>query len=211
MGELMELVPIPVLEYALLRPDIQEDKELVLDEKTLLPLLADFEHAAALDASGELPRADYKKAISYSLTEGKAWKAPIVDLLLNYGIWRDWAKVGELLNDPEGTGYIAPYIEGWIAQGWIPDKYVFELGAGSAPQNPELVRAFAEALSEGLEADQIQALVFETAKSKDVPPKELFRDLYTALIGKEMGPRFGSFALAIGVPKLRELLLEKVQ
>ena len=208
MEELMELLPIPVLEYALLRPDIQEDKELVLDEKTLLFLITDFEHASILDLEAELARADRKKAISYTFTEGRKWKAPMADLLLNYAIYKDWNRVGELLDDQEGVKYISKYVDEWILRGWIPDKYVFELGNKGTPVRPELVKKFANALKEGMDAEDIQVLIFETAQAEEVPPKELFRDLYTVLIGKEMGPRFGNFAVIIGIPKVKELLSE---
>ncbi|MBD3397527.1 lysine--tRNA ligase [Candidatus Micrarchaeota archaeon] len=205
--ELMELLPIPVFEYALLRPDIQEDKELVLEEKTLLPLISDFEHAASLDPGSELARADRKKAISYSLTGGMKWKAPLADILVNYAIHKDWARVGELLKDPEGVNYLSPYILRWLERCWVPDKYVFDLGRGETPSHPEAVRKFAGSLNDGMSADEIQALVFETANALGIPPKELFQDLYKVLIGKSRGPRFGTFAIIIGIPKLKELLL----
>jgi lysyl-tRNA synthetase class 1 len=204
--ELMQLLPIPVFEYALLRPDIQEDKELVLDEKTLLPLISDFEHAASLDPNAELARADRKKSISYSLTETKEWKSPLVDVLVNYAIHKDWDKVGQLLEDPEGVKYLSGYVDQWLQKGWIPDKYVFELGKGEAPSHPEAIKKFADSLKEGMTDQDVHTLVFETATSSDIPPKELFQDLYKVLIGKTMGPRFGKFAIIIGIPRLKELL-----
>lgn len=204
--ELMQVLPLPVFEYALLRPDIQEDKELVLEEKTLLPLISDFEHAASLDPDSELARADRKKAISYSLTGGKSWKAPLTDVLVNYAVHKDWGKVGELLNDPEGANYLSGYVDRWLQKGWVPDKYIFDLGKGEAPAHPEALRNFADSLEEGMSADKVQSLVFETAKSEGIPPKELFQDLYRVLIGKSMGPRFGNFAEIIGISRLKELL-----
>jgi lysyl-tRNA synthetase, class I len=204
--ELMELLPLPVFEYALLRPDIQEDKELVLEEKSLLPLISDFEHAASLDLDSELARADRKKAISYSLTGGRRWKAPLADILVSYAIQNDWAKAGELLNDPEGVQYLSRYIPGWLERGWIPDKYVFDLGRGELPAHPEAVRKFADSLKEGMGAEDVHTLVFETATSLGIPPRELFQDLYKVLIGKSMGPKFGKFAITIGISRLKELL-----
>ena len=204
--ELMEILPIPVFEYALLRPDIQEDKELVLEEKTLLPLISDFEHAASLDPDAELARADRKKSISYSLTGGKEWKPPLVDVLVNYAIHKDWDKVGALLQDPGGVKYLSRYVDQWLQKGWIPDKYVFDLGNGEAPAHPEAVKKFADSLRDGMSDEEVHTLVFETAKSSDIPPKELFQDLYKVLIGKNMGPRFGKFAIIVGIPRLKELL-----
>ncbi|MBN2122609.1 lysine--tRNA ligase [Candidatus Micrarchaeota archaeon] len=208
MQELMELLPIPVLEYALLRPDIQEDKELVLDESTLLPLITDFEHAASLDQDSELARADRKKAVAYSLCGKKEWSAPLTDVLLNYAIYKDWEKVGELLEDKEGAAYLSKYVNSWLERGWIPDKYVFNLGEGGSPQNPALLRKFAESLREGMGEDEVQAAAFDTAKGEGIPPKELFRDAYTVLIGKPMGPRLGKFIRIAGISRIKGMLLE---
>ncbi|HNT61100.1 MAG TPA: lysine--tRNA ligase, partial [Candidatus Bilamarchaeaceae archaeon] len=150
VAELMEVLPLPVLKYALLRPDLQEDKELVLEEQTLFPLVSDFEYAASIDAEKEVERADRKKAVAYSLTQGKKWRAPLQDILVTYALYKDWAEVGSRLDDTEGAAYIAPYVEQWLARKWIPDKYVFELKA--APHaHTELVKEFASSLEEGME------------------------------------------------------------
>ena len=206
VAELMELLPIPVLQYALLRPDIQEDKELVLEESTLLPLIADFEAVGNLDASSEMARPERKKLISYALTQGKGWKAPIIDILVTYAIYKDWKKTGELLGDPEGVAYLAPYISRWLEKGWIPDKYVFELGKGGKAENPALVHKFASQLREGMNDEEAQALVFSVAKENGAAPAALFKDLYTVLIGKPRGPKFGKFAVVAGIGRIKDIL-----
>jgi lysyl-tRNA synthetase class 1 len=111
VAELMELLPLPILEYALLRPDLQEDKELVLDERTLLALVSDFEYASSIDAEKDLERADRKKAVAYSLTQGKGWNAPLQDILITYALYKDWDAVGQKLNDPSGIAYLSYYIK----------------------------------------------------------------------------------------------------
>ncbi|MEM4272442.1 MAG: lysine--tRNA ligase [Candidatus Bilamarchaeaceae archaeon] len=204
--ELMQVLPIPLLQYALLRPDIQEDKELVLEESTLLPLIADFEAVGGLDANSQMARPERKKLISYALTEGKKWNAPIVDILVTYSIYKDWKKTGEITGDPAGVAYLAPYIAQWLSRGWIPDKYVFELGKGKKAENPALVRKFAGRLRDGMGEEDVQALVFSTAKENGASPAALFKDLYTVLIGKPMGPRFGKFAAVAGIGRIKSIL-----
>ena len=208
VSELLDVLPIPVLEYALYRPDIQEDKELVLEERTLLPLISDFEHAASLDPSSSLSRADRKKAISFSLAQGKRWNAPLIDILINYSMHKDWKKAGELANDPEGVAYLSPFIEKWFEKGWVPGKYVFELKGAPHP-NESGVRDFAEKLDPSMSAEGIQALVYDVAKGNTIAPSALFKALYLALIGKEQGPRLGNFVKIIGVEKTKKLLLGK--
>ncbi|MFP3950078.1 MAG: lysine--tRNA ligase [Candidatus Micrarchaeia archaeon] len=206
--ELMDILPIPVLEYALLRPDIQEDKELVLNEKTLLSLVSDFEHASSLDPDSDLARADRKKTVSYSFTEGRNWSAPLSELLVAYAIYKDWNKAGEVLGDAQGARYLSGYAEAWLKRGWIPEKYVFDFSEGTKPSRPEIVREFAGGLEEGASAEELQSYVFSFAKEKSIQPRELFQNIYTALIGKPRGPRLGKFLFAIGVPRARKMLLK---
>ncbi len=208
VAELLRVLPLPVLEYALYRPDIQEDKELVLEEKTLLPLVSDFEHAASLDPEAELSRPDRKKAISFSLTQGKPWGAPLLDILINYSLQKDWKKVGRLVEDPKGVAYLAPFVDQWFERGWIPDKYVFEL-RGAPHENESEVRDFAEKLEPSMSADEIQALIYDVAKGNTVAPASLFKAVYLALIGKEKGPRLGPFIKIIGVEEAKKLLLKE--
>jgi len=57
-------------------------------------------------------------------------------------------------------------------------------------------------------ADDIQQVIFETAKSNNVPPKQLFKAVYLALTGKESGPRAGLLILALGKERCIERLKE---
>ena len=45
---------------------------------------------------------------------------------------------------------------------------------------------------------EIQALVFDTARSNGFEPSDYFKVLYTSLLGVEKGPRLGSYILDIG-------------
>ncbi|MEW5996312.1 MAG: lysine--tRNA ligase [Candidatus Micrarchaeota archaeon] len=205
VSELMQLLPLPVLEYALLRPDLQEDKELVLEEQTLFTLVSDFEYAASIDPEKELERADRKKAVAYSLTQGKGWKAPLQDILVTYALYKDWKDVGKRLNDPKGVTYLAPYTEQWLSRKWIPDKYVFELK--EAPhEHGKLVKQFASSLNEKMEEQEIQNLVYEIAKKNNVQPPELFKSIYLALISKPQGPKLARFVKILGIKRVKELI-----
>jgi lysyl-tRNA synthetase class 1 len=48
------------------------------------------------------------------------------------------------------------------------------------------------------EADKIQNAVFNTAKKHNLPPAQLFKTIYTILIGVSQGPRLGPYILAMG-------------
>jgi len=62
----------------------------------------------------------------------------------------------------------------------------------------ELLPKVAEALKSINSADEMQQLIFETAKANNVHPKQLFKAIYLALTGKDFGPRAGLLIFALG-------------
>lgn len=203
--ELLELAPPELIKYILLRPDIQEDKELVIDKETLFPLLDEFKRIGQMHAEGEVVsnRADHKKIIAFDLCNVKEiWKADVSDMVLYYNIYRDWGEVKKLTGDPEGVGYLEPYLKVWIERGLVPDRYMFEIDTGGEP--PRTVKKLIEKLDSKMSADDIHQMIFETAKENSVKPKELFRQIYMWLIGREQGPKAGKLIHAIGVNKLKK-------
>ncbi|MFH1696994.1 MAG: lysine--tRNA ligase [Candidatus Diapherotrites archaeon] len=59
-------------------------------------------------------------------------------------------------------------------------------------------------------ADEIQQIVFESAKQNNAQPRDLFKLLYLTLLAKERGPRIGTLIIALGkervTARLKELL-----
>ena len=77
---------------------------------------------------------------------------------------------------------------------------------GGKAENPALVHKFASQLREGMNDEEAQALVFSVAKENGAAPAALFKDLYTVLIGKPMGPKFGKFAVVAGIGRIKDIL-----
>lgn len=71
-----------------------------------------------------------------------------------------------------------------------------------------LLPVVAEKIKGKKSAESIQQTIFETAKSNNVKPKQLFRAIYLALAGKESGPRAGLLILAFGKEKCLARLRE---
>jgi len=57
---------------------------------------------------------------------------------------------------------------------------------------------------------EIQTLIFETARSNGLEPTDLFKALYRVLLGVERGPRLGPYILDIGPTKVAERLRNAV-
>jgi lysyl-tRNA synthetase class 1 len=72
----------------------------------------------------------------------------------------------------------------------------------------KLLPVVAEKTKEKKSAADIQQAIFETAKSNNLKPKQLFRAIYLALLGEESGPRAGLLILALGKEKCSARLRE---
>jgi lysyl-tRNA synthetase class 1 len=55
-------------------------------------------------------------------------------------------------------------------------------------------------------AEELQSFVFSLAKENNIQPQELFTALYSAIIARSQGPKFGSLAFALGRRKIAERL-----
>lgn len=207
VSELLQLVPPELIKYVLLRPDLEENVDFNPTGETLMRVFDDFTQAGVLVVSDSLSRADRKRAIAFSLSADKLhWKASFADVLMVYQLYRDWEKVSKLLEDPEGVAYLRPFIEQWLARSFAPEAYLFSFQP-TKPQEPLLAKAFADALKPEMKELDVHNLVFEVAKSMNVPPAKMFQALYESLLNKQRGPRLGKLVVSIGVEKVKQTLL----
>ena len=203
--ELTELIPPEILKYALIEPDIQKDKDIDPDGDKLIMLYDTVERISRLKQADN--RADEKKILAFNVAVKKlSWKSSFVDMLLDYQIYRDWKKVGEILDDPDGVEYLSPYIERWLARGYAPDRYNFSIKNVKIDSNKEAVGKFMSGLKLGMMDLEVHNLVYDNAKDAGIDANALFASIYTALIGKDKGPRIGKLIVSIGIDKAKEML-----
>ncbi len=204
-AELSTLIPPEMLKYSLIEPDIQKDKDIDLTGDRLIALYNDLERISTVNEPGN--RADEKKLLAFRVAVKRlGWKSSFVDTLLNYQIYHDWDKVGELLGDPEGVKYLSAYIERWLAKGYAPDRYNFSIKETKIDTNKNAVRRLISGLKPSMTNLEVHNLVYETAKAEGIDADSLFTSIYTALIGKDKGPRVGKFIVAIGIDRVRQML-----
>jgi lysyl-tRNA synthetase class 1 len=122
-------------------------------------------------------------------------------MLLFYQLYHDWDEVGRRLQDEEGVKYMRPYIEEWIAREFIPDEYRFKYQPNEPTEN---VKKFMAGLTADMDALAVHNAVFDFAKANLVEPKQMFTELYEALLGKERGPRMGKLVAALGVERIKK-------
>ncbi len=203
--ELAELIPPELLKYSLIEPNIQQNKDIDPTGDRLILLYNKIERLSRLDKPEN--RADEKSLLALKVTTKELpWKSSFVDMLLNYQIYKDWGKVGEVLGDSAGVKYLSAYIEKWLAKGYAPDRYDFSLKQTKISTNLQAVKEFISQLKQGMTDLEVHNLVYGVAKSNGVGSESLFTSLYTALIGKDKGPRLGKLIVSIGVDKARGML-----
>ncbi len=201
--EMIKLIPPKALAYHLLKFDLQENIDFIPEKENVLRLINDYEAASELGNKKELSKAEKKKLVAYNLVKGKTWKGNFRDYLLYYQIYKDWEKVKMHLEiDGGDIEDVKPFIEEWIKKDFVPEEYNFSYN----PKKAEGIsrELLCENLKESMDALEIHNAVYEFAKEKGISAKELFKECYKTLIGKERGPRLGKLIYALGVEKVKK-------
>ena len=98
------------------------------------------------------------------------------------------------------------------ARNWAPDQFRFEV-SGEVPEaasdlDEEQRRYLAEVAGripeEATGGDEVQDLLYNTAREMEIKPKRAFAAVYTALLGKKSGPKAGPFVAALPPEFVRE-------
>jgi lysyl-tRNA synthetase class 1 len=208
--ELSELLPPELLKYALIEPNVEQNKDIDPNGDKLILLYNEVERINAIATPDN--RADEKRWLAFRIAIGTlSWKASFVDMLLDYQISEDWDKVGEKLGDKSGVRYLAPYIERWLSKGFAPERYNFSLKHSKITEHKEAVKRFVAELQGGMDDLKVHNLVYGVAKEEGIKPDELFKTIYGALIGKDKGPRMGKLIVSIGVDEVKHMLQDSLK
>jgi lysyl-tRNA synthetase class 1 len=99
------------------------------------------------------------------------------------------------------------------ALNWAQDfKEVKEAKVQLSDQQKAAIQELARGLLIDLDAEQIQGIIFNSARKHGIEPREFFKTLYTILLGTQAGPRLGPYILDVGkqsVVQTLERALEK--
>jgi lysyl-tRNA synthetase class 1 len=217
--ELLQILPPQVIAFHLLRPDLAENRDIAPTKENLPRYIEEYETASkiwgAMPKVPETPktedsisRADRKRALAYSLAGApRQWSCEFADILIYYSLYRDWGLTAAKLGDATGVTFLQKYIECWEEKNLIPEVYAIQY----SPSTPESApaRDFFSLLTPAMDAKAIHNLVFEVAKSHNVPAADLFALLYHCLIGKQKGPKLGRLVEILGVSRVKKDVLGK--
>ena len=92
----------------------------------------------------------------------------------------------------------------------LPGKKYREATDTERPLFAELKRLLSTPEAASMTEKELQSMVFDVARSKEMEPREFFGAVYQVLLGQEQGPRFGTFARLVGVDRVVELIDERV-
>jgi len=205
IARMLEVVPPDVLRYLVLR----ERPQRTIEFDPGLPLLQLVDE---MDDAASARRDDRALALSRA-GEFRPTGVPFKHLVVvAQAAGFDPERIREIL---ARTGYAqAPaeavrgrveYARRWL-DGFAPDDLRFQVCQAlpaeaaelSAGQRTFLAR-LAERLREGMDGPAVHAAVYELAgELAPLPPAELFRAIYLALLGKPRGPRAGWFIAILG-------------
>ncbi|HII54432.1 lysine--tRNA ligase [Candidatus Micrarchaeota archaeon CG08_land_8_20_14_0_20_49_17] len=202
LADLTSLLPAEMITYALLRSDLEQNKEIDLTGQSLLQMMREYEASVQFydrymaGGSEGLDRSERKKAIALMLASDRHEKIyeRFTNALISY----------QISSGRGGDSTLDSYVESWIGNQLVPEEYDFKVVfAGAKP----LVAGYFASLRQNQDAASVHASVYDFATAKGIAPKDLFRDIYLTLIGKEKGPRLGKLIEQIGIEKIKKKYL----
>jgi lysyl-tRNA synthetase class 1 len=211
VGDLLALLPPEVLKYMLIKPDLEENVDIVPTPQNFLRIIDEFESISRLSASDadpdSLARSERKKLVAYRLcSQTQNWSAPFVDVLLYWQLYGDFGKAGELLNDKTGVEFLSTYLREWQSRGFIPSEYLSR--PDFSPPSEQAAIDYLNKLDANATAEGAHTLVFGIAKEHGMPPAKLFELLYLSILNKPRGPKLGKLVTALGATRLKKELLK---
>ncbi|MDG6905321.1 MAG: lysine--tRNA ligase [Nitrososphaerota archaeon] len=97
-----------------------------------------------------------------------------------------------------------------LALNWAKEFSLVETEIKITEKQKQAVLMVCSKISTTADPQQVQAVIFESARSNGLEPSDLFRSIYLLLLGVERGPRLGPYIIDIGVERVAEKLRHAV-
>ena len=144
---------------------------------------------------------DYQTAVMISQVCPNRDIDELADLLKKMGIVK---KISS--SDKEKIARRLELAKNW-AEKYAPEEMKIKLN--EEPQAIELTESEKKAVSslaDSLDKEDLQTVIYQTAKENGIEPKRFFQILYNIMINRDSGPRLGPFIIAVGIDRVRKLL-----
>lgn len=97
-----------------------------------------------------------------------------------------------------------------LARNWAREFSLPESKVEIGDKEKKAVNELASKVSEMNDPQEIQATIFNIARSNELEPSALFKALYQILLGVERGPRLGPYIIDVGPGKVSERLRRQI-
>lgn len=200
--ELTDLLPPSVGRFLFTRTDYKRAIEFDPVGTMAIPTLFD-EYQKAADAyysakgrdlaSGE-NKGDKDLARSFELAQVFGIQKPPS---VRFSVLAQWVQMPNMQDEitRQGLEEWAKYAKVWI-ENYAPEsekftvqKIVPEVVSGLNSDQKAYLGKLSHLLGQEMHAEEFQVQLYETAKAMDLPPKDAFAAVYTALLGKNHGPK----------------------
>ncbi|RAH13766.1 MAG: lysine--tRNA ligase [Methanobacteriota archaeon] len=214
--EALQLVPPEILRYLI--ASTKPKKAITFDPgMSLVELADDYERLVARDLDSEMKNSELsrRQKVAIEDAEGALRMSKISDQSSSNVSFRHLALLAQVKSDNEiietiGKGNIGKLerMKNWINGPYFPEQLKITIAEQPIPGldksiSNSLHRVFSKC---NWDIDGITEAIKSAIKDDQIPPRDCYRTLYTAIIGKEKGPKIAPIISELSRDKVLTLL-----
>jgi lysyl-tRNA synthetase class 1 len=208
--ELLEVLPSEVARFLMIKTDPNRAVEFNPKGTDIIPKLYD-EYQKAAEAYFAKKNEDIARA--FELSQINEIKKPPA---IRFSVLAQWVQMPNMQDKikEEDLEEWAKYARVWVEK-YAPDndkflvqKEIPEVTKSLTDKQKELLKIIAEELAKDLDAEEFQTQIYEFGKALGISGKETFAAIYTALIGKNHGPKAAWLILSLDKEFVKKRFLE---
>lgn len=198
--DLVKILPPSVARFLFARNGIKSQTNFDPDEPNAIPVLFDdYQKAAA----AYFDKSDEELARSFELSQvGELQKPPMDVRFATLVQWVQMPNMQDTIKE-KGLGEWAKYAKIWLER-FAPEDQKFDVKI-QTPENvknlsaeqKEFLQIVADMLETATDAEEFQKTIYEKAKEIKLSSKDAFGAIYSALLGKNSGPKAGWLILSL--------------
>lgn len=189
--EMLEILPPDILRFLMVKMNIKQQMNFDPTDPDTIPKLFD-EYQEYADHYFSAANDDYARV--FELSQIDSIKEPPKIRFSTLTQWVQMPNMQETI-DNEGLSDWEPYAKTWVER-FAHDKDKFMVQESMPEQAKQLsdlqkeyLRKVSELVAEVGDAEQLQVMMYDLAKSVGLGGRDAFQAIYTALLGKTSGPK----------------------
>lgn len=209
-SDILTILPPTLARFLIVKMDIRQQQNFDPSEKNTIPTLFD-EYQKAADAYFNKTDEDLARVFEMSQV-GEVQKPPTI----RFSVLAQWVQMPNMQEKIKELGLEewAKYAKIWVEQ-YAPesDKFMVQEKLPDSAKNlsekqKEILHTIAEKLDNTHDAEDFQIQIYESGKALGLTGKETFSAIYSALIGKDHGPKAAWLILSLDKEFVKKRFLE---